>query len=258
MYRVLVCEDEYIIRKGLIFSIDWAKHQCCVIGEAENGEEGIQKILELQPDIIIADINMPICNGLQMIEETYEKVNYSIIILSGYNDFDFAMKAIKFGVSEYLLKPVEESEMEKALDHAIAQVEMRALYQKQLLHKEDVKSIRIIEPVQFEAQDMLVQRMVDYINENYANKIVMHDLSDKLNYSETLLNKRFKDAFGTTFNDYLNKVRIQKAIDAMQSTNKYVYEIANECGFKDYKYFSIVFKKYLGCSPKEFLKALQG
>ena len=62
---------------------------------------------------------------------------------------------------------------------------------------------------------------------------------------------------GTTFNDYLNKMRIQKSIDMMHQGEKYVYEIASDCGFKDYKYFAIVFKKYLGCSPKEFVKALK-
>ena len=194
MYKVLVCEDEYLIRKGLIFTIDWAKYQCVVIGEAGNGQEGIEKILELQPDIVLADINMPICNGLSMIEETYEKVNYSIIILSGYSDFEYAQRAIKFGVSEYLLKPVEEAELEKALQHAIEQCEMRALYQHQLMHKENVKAIKVLEEKTVHAaQDELVDKMIAYINEFYQQKIVMNDLCSALNYSETLLNKRSKN-----------------------------------------------------------------
>ena len=101
------------------------------------------------------------------------------------------------------------------------------------------------------------KRQVEYIQENYMNKITMKELSEVFSYSETLLNKRFKDGCGTTFNDYLNKVRIQKAIDAMQDESRYVYDIATDCGFKDYKYFTIVFKKYIGCSPKEFMKALK-
>ena len=258
MYKVLICEDEYLIRKGIIFSTDWEKNGCVVAGEADNGEDGIEKIKELKPDIVITDINMPIISGLAMIEATYEEFDYSVIILTGYNDFNYAQKAIRYGVSEYLLKPVEQDEMDKAIQHAIEQLKMRKHYQHQVESKEAIRSIQLLDvKVQLDSSDDLVNRMVEYIQENYMNKITMKELSEVFSYSETLLNKRFKDGCGTTFNDYLNKVRIQKAIDAMQDESRYVYDIATDCGFKDYKYFTIVFKKYIGCSPKEFMKALK-
>jgi len=74
-----------------------------------------------------------------------------------------------------------------------------------------------------------------------------------LNYSEALLNRKFKEFTKYTFNDYLNRYRIQKAIDFMKEGTNYLYDIATLCGFSDYKYFSSVFKKYLDCSPNEFL-----
>lgn len=148
--------------------------------------------------------------------------------------------------------------MDKAIQHAIEQLKMRKHYQHQVESKEAIRSIQVLDvKVQLDSSDDLVNRMVEYIQENYMNKITMKELSEVFSYSETLLNKRFKDGCGTTFNDYLNKVRIQKAIDAMQDESRYVYDIATDCGFKDYKYFTIVFKKYIGCSPKEFMKALK-
>lgn len=258
MYQVLVCEDEYLIRKGLIYMIDWEKLGCVIVGEAENGEEGILKIKELAPDIVITDINMPLVNGLDMIKQTVDELEYSAIILSGYNEFEYAQKAIKYGVSEYLLKPVEKEDMEKAIERAIAQKEMRLLYQQQMENKENMQSIQVAElDFALASDDELVNRMIDYIQKNYAHKIPVSKLSEVFQYSETLLNKRFKEVCKTTINDYINRVRIQKSIEMMKNDEMYVYDIAAACGFKDYKYFAIVFKKYIGCSPKEFIKVLK-
>ncbi|UJF15298.1 response regulator [Jeotgalibaca sp. MA1X17-3] len=123
MYRVLIVEDEYIIRKGMIYGFNYEKWDCVVVGEASNGQEGIQKIKELQPDIVITDINMPIKNAFQMFEETME-FPYSAIIVSGYDEFVNAQKAIQYGVSEFIVKPIESEQFEKALQRAQQQCEI--------------------------------------------------------------------------------------------------------------------------------------
>lgn len=79
MYRVLLVEDEEIIRKGIRYSVPWEECGCSVVGEAENGAAGEEKIAELQPDIVITDITMPVKNGLEMIADTREKFNYIAI-----------------------------------------------------------------------------------------------------------------------------------------------------------------------------------
>ena len=76
MYRVLLVEDEEIIRKGIRYSVPWEECGCSVVGEAENGAVGEEKIVELQPDIVITDITMPVKSGLEMIADTREKFNY--------------------------------------------------------------------------------------------------------------------------------------------------------------------------------------
>lgn len=94
MYRVLLVEDEEIIRKGIRYSVPWEECGCSVVGEAENGAVGEEKIAELQPDIVITDITMPVKNGLEMIADTREKFNYIAIILTGYSEFEYAQQAI--------------------------------------------------------------------------------------------------------------------------------------------------------------------
>lgn len=89
MYRVLLVEDEEIIRKGIRYSVPWEECGCSVVGEAENGAVGEEKIAELQPDIVITDITMPVKSGLEMIADTREKFNYIAIILTGYSEFEY-------------------------------------------------------------------------------------------------------------------------------------------------------------------------
>lgn len=107
MYKILIVEDEDIIRKGLIFMMDWLKVNCVVAGEAADGEEGLKKIKEIRPDIVITDIKMPFKNGIQMLEESITLYGYEAIIISGYSEFEDVKKAITLNVTEYLLKPID-------------------------------------------------------------------------------------------------------------------------------------------------------
>lgn len=257
MYKVLIVEDEALIRKGLIYSFNWSEFDCNVVAEAGNGEEGIQKIKEFHPDIVVLDINMPILNGFEMIKRTSEDFNYSAIVVSGYNEFDYAKQAIKFGVSEYLLKPVDHVELRNALKRAIEQVEMRKSYLYQISKKEEITKNSVLDANLLVVNDksVIVAQMIQYIQENYANKIIMYDLVEKLKCSATLLNNKFKSETGTTFNDYLNRYRILIAVEMIKDKQYPLYKIAELTGFKNYKYFNIVFNKYIGCSPKDFEKA---
>ena len=116
MYKVLLAEDEDIIRKGLMFTADWGAWNCLVAGEASDGEEGVEKIRQIKPDIVVADIRMPVKSGLKMLEETIGEYGYEAIILSGYSDFEYARQALRLGVTEYLLKPVDFQQLSAALE----------------------------------------------------------------------------------------------------------------------------------------------
>ncbi|OCN04482.1 hypothetical protein A4S06_02380 [Erysipelotrichaceae bacterium MTC7] len=254
MYKILVVEDEEIIRKGLISLIDFEKYECMLVGEASNGVEGIQAIQELQPDIVISDINMPRMDGLAMIEKTID-YNYTAIIISGYSNFSYAQKAVRFGVSDYVLKPVEQKELEAALQQAIEQRNMLATYEKIQQNKDALHDIELLKVVQ--AKDALVQDMLQFVSAHYQERITIEDLCETLNYSESLLSRRFKQAVGLTFIEYLNRFRIQKAIELLKNKTFQPNEIPEQIGISEYKYFSVVFKKYMNCSPKQFVELLE-
>ena len=106
MIKVFLVEDEIIIRNGIKNSIDWEMHGYDFVGEASDGELALPMILEKKPDILITDIKMPFMDGLELSEQVKKALPATkIMILSGYNEFDYAKMAIKIGVTDYLLKP---------------------------------------------------------------------------------------------------------------------------------------------------------
>ncbi|MDB7984337.1 MULTISPECIES: response regulator transcription factor [Faecalicoccus] len=249
MYRVVVIEDEEAIRKGIIMSIDFSALNCILIGEAGNGVEGIKLIQEKKPDIVITDVTMPLMSGIEMIEQTLE-YNYTSIIISGYDEFSYAKKAIKLGVCDYLMKPIDKEELNNVIQSIVSGFDLSSKISGLLKEKNQIEHIQLLETLNKE--DHLVDKIMEYINLHYSEKIFLSDIADVLNYSESLLSKRFRRVTQMTFNEYLNRFRIQKSIEYMKKGTYGLTEISDICGFSDYKYFSTVFKKYTGYTPSQF------
>lgn len=260
MYKVLLVEDEKMIRKGLAYNFDWIGCDCTIVGEAGNGEEGVEMIRSLNPDIVVTDVGMPIKNGIQMLEETMEAYGYEAIILSVYDEFHYAKAAMHLGVAEYLIKPLEYEQLKKALEKAKAQCRMKQHFSdaetktREALER-DVFDFKIVLPEQSYSPRTRV--MVTYISDNYQKKISINDLIEPLQTSATYLNQLFKKETGFPFNDFLNRYRIQMAIQKLKEDDCKIYNVAVECGFKEYKYFINVFKKYTGILPSAFVAYYQ-
>ena len=112
MLKVLIIDDEPYLREGLKHIVDWKGNGFEICGEAKDGDEGYSKILELKPDIVLLDIQMPGKLGLEILKDVRKNgIEGKFIIISGYSNFKYAKEAIKYGVKEYLLKPIEEDEL---------------------------------------------------------------------------------------------------------------------------------------------------
>lgn len=247
-----------IIRKGIRYSVPWEECGCSVVGEAENGAVGEEKIAELQPDIVITDITMPVKSGLEMIADTREKFNYIAIILTGYSEFEYAQQAIRNGVSDYVLKPLDMDEMRTALEKAVRLAGDNQYLQQREDEAEAVRSRTALPPLsEDKVTDPLVLRIVAYLKENYQSKITLADLQEQFHYSERYINQKFQKELGTTVIDYLNRCRIQNALELIRKGKLPISQIGWECGIGEYKYFNHVFKKYIGCSVREYQSTLK-
>lgn len=254
MYRIVITEEEVLLRKQLVYSVPWAEMDCCVVGEAGDGKTGEIEIRKKMPDIVMTDITLPEMDGLNMLERTKE-IPYSSIILTGREDFDQARRAIDAGVRAYLLKPLKPEELKRAVEQA-----KEDRRRKELDVAGQNGEIRYPSSLRWRGRHRteqdLVRQLLTYIEENYQKKIRMQDILEAFHYSETFINKRFKEVTGNTFNEYLNRYRIRKAMELMRREGIRIRDVAWQCGFSDYKYFGVVFRKYIGCSPKEFQKSV--
>lgn len=109
--RVFIVEDEEMIRKGLVHTINWAGMGCLVVGSAADGRSGLSSILQKRPDVVITDIRMPEMDGLEMLERALAVYSFRIILLTSYADFDYARRAISLRACDYLLKPLDEEKL---------------------------------------------------------------------------------------------------------------------------------------------------
>lgn len=112
MIKAIIVDDEYIEREGMKRTIDWEKHGCIFCGEADNGLSGIDLALRVKPDLVITDIRMPGIDGISMSNKIKEKLpNCKFIIITGYDDFEYARRAVKINAFDFLLKPIDEEEL---------------------------------------------------------------------------------------------------------------------------------------------------
>ena len=124
MFNVLIADDEESIREGLMQIIDWEKYECQICGQAKNGEEAFKLIKELSPDLVLLDIKMPKMTGLDTLKAVKNDAELQnkkphFLILSGFSDFTFAKEAMNYGAQGYLLKPVDEEELEERVSQIV-------------------------------------------------------------------------------------------------------------------------------------------
>lgn len=239
-YKVLIIEDESIILKELELMVDWEGMGISVVATASNGIEGEKMILKHNPDIVVSDIRLPGQDGLELLAKFPEVRS---IILSGYSDYTYMQKAIKIGVEDYLLKPVDDGELEKTLKNIVKELDN----EKVLKAKDSIENEVV--PLEKSFSNHLVNSAISYISENYNSQIGLQETASFINVSETHLSRLFKEITKMNFLYYLNAFRINKSIYLLKNSNINISEIAGNCGFANPGYYTKIFKRFLGITP---------
>ena len=233
--KVLLVDDEVKIREGFKRLFDWESHDLEVIGEASDGLEALSRIDEYKPNIVVMDINIPIMNGLKVIEMSkLRHPNTAFIIVSGYDDFNYCKQALKLQIADYLLKPVDYEEFGAVIDNLRI-----SLYEKKI--EEDV-------------DDHLINKIAQYIREHLNEDISLNLLSDRFALNAQYISQLFKNQIGVNFLSYLTSIRMQKAKSLLLSSAKTIVEVSESVGYNDYRVFTKVFKKHVGVSPSQYRK----
>lgn len=246
MIKVVIVEDEELIRQGMKLTMEWEKFDCQVIGEAADGEEGVKVIERLKPDLVFTDIRMPKMNGLAMMEQLRHSSNAKYIILSGYDEFTYAKKAVNLGAYGYLLKPIDDEEFEEVLKNTVAKIKA----EKQNVSTEINTEYSHL--LQEGFKDKYISQACKIMRKRLHEELTLKMVADELLISESYLGKLFKNKTSYTFLDVLTLYRIRAAIDYLEETNMKVYEISYKVGYSDSRYFSKTFQKLVGVKPKEY------
>lgn len=258
MIRVVIVEDELILRKGLVLSVNWEALGAVIVGEGDNGRRGLEIILKEKPDVVITDVKMPVMDGLEMLRLARAQYGFHSIVLTGFSEFDYARQAITLGVDDYLLKPVDEAELSARMTHladVIRQERRNETILKQVRQKPGGGHAGLaVEQTDTGVNNYYAARALTEIKERYHQKLSLDMLARQLGVSASYLSQKFKEETNCTFLDFLNQYRLRKAVQLL-STGKYrIAEVSEQVGFTNYKHFHAVFKKYTDLTPSEFLK----
>ena len=234
--RVLLVDDEIMIREGFKRLFDWEAHGCQVVGEAADGMEAMAKIDSLHPDIVIMDINIPIMNGLKVIQAARVKhPQMAFVIVSGYDDFSYCQQALRMQITDYLLKPVNYEEFGSCIDNL----------KISLFHQQTAA-----EPEQQEQR--VITGLTRYLQEHLAEDVSLSVLAEEFHLSAQYISQLFKSEIGVNFLAYLTNIRMEQAKKLLLSSSLSIAEVSEQSGYADYRVFTKVFKKNEGITPSQY------
>lgn len=235
---VLLVDDEIMIREGFKRLFDWEAHDCEVVGEASDGMEALSQIDNLRPNIVIMDINIPIMNGLKVIQLSRIKhPDIAFVIVSGYDDFSYCREALRLQITDYILKPVNYEEFGTCIDNLKISLFEQRVSEEEKSEKQEERTITGI---------------TRYLQEHLAEEMSLSVLSEEFHLNPQYISQLFKNEIGVNFLTYLTNIRMEKAKKLLLSTSIAITEVADKSGYSDYRVFTKVFKKSEGITPSQY------
>ncbi len=253
--KLLVADDERTIRNGLL-SLPWESIGIQQVYQAENGLTAKEILKEEKIDIIISDIKMPGLSGLELAEYIKEcAMDTAVILLTGYSDFEFARRALRNEVFDYMLKPIRPGSILETVRRVKEALE-RKRYKAEVVRKYETASgsLNFREQISWMFQGVNRQTLEILLDmaENFSQGISLNSLAEKYHFSSAYLSRMIKKETGYSFSGILNAIRLAAAVEFLLKNHGKINLICDLVGFSDQKYFSQVFKKTFGCSPGEF------
>jgi len=251
--NILIAEDEMLTRNGLYKLLTrWNGFDANVV-LAEDGEAALHTIwTSEQPfDVILTDIRMPKMNGLELLQRL-EMENYgaSMILLTGYADFEYARSALRLGALNYLLKPVAEDQLYKAVEEGLQTARDRR--RQQSLNRRAQAYPELLEDDTDTVKNPHIREAIDYIDANLHLPLGVKDVADRIHLNTNYFSVLFKQETGISYSDYVARKRMRKAKEQLIRTDRKIYEIAELTGYVTASYFVKVFRELEGMTPKQF------
>lgn len=226
MKRVLLADDETAPSEIIRYFIRKNRLPLEIVGETHDGEETIAAIYRLKPDIVFLDIEMPIMNGLQVMEKVRREYTGKIdfIIITAFDNFTYAQQALRMNASDFLLKPV--------------------------MYNQFCDSIKRVVGYKY-SDNPDFNELLEYIDNHYMEDIRIAECAKRMAMSESNVARLFKRYTNSTFTAYLNERRMSYARQFIQEGIS-IKEAADKVGYNNLNYFYRIFKNQYGITPKEY------
>ena len=232
----LIAEDSSVERDGLRFLIESKRYPVRIL-EAANGEDALETMKTERADILITDIRMPFMDGLTLSRTVRERGwRTKILICSAYGEFTYAKQAIEYGVSGYLLKPIQRGEFYRQFEQLLSGLEQE--------EEDDAQ-----------AEHGAIESILRVIHEQYKEPLTLEGLAQGVHFSPTYLSALFRKKTGTTLIKYLTNYRMERAAGMLTKGDLPIAEIARRVSYDNISYFSLLFKARFGVSPAQYRKA---
>ena len=230
MPKALIVEDEPLMREYLWRNLDRIHNAWKATACAKDGLEAIEILRHHTFDLVITDIRMPRCDGLELASYINDNCpGTAVVILSGHDEFEYARSALQKGVSDYLLKPLDDKALNALLDR---------LASNKKLSVDEGDEEPVVQDRDSESPSLLIERARMFIKENYTRPLALNDVAQALDVSPSYLSSVFKSDKGETYTKYILRLRMERAAKLLVSYKAgKVGDIAQEAGFTSTKYF---------------------
>lgn len=234
--RIMIVEDEPASAEYIAEILKRYMPEAMVCAFAEDGEDALLKMAAAKPDAVITDISMPRMDGLALTAALKARCPHvGVIIVSGYQEFEYARKALRYGVTDYLLKPLSPHELVECLCSMKPDVPFQKAQSAEIPSSSPFNSLS------------------GYVHDHLAEPLTLSKICHECGVSQTTANRIFRRNTGKSFLEYLTAKRIEKACALLSGQpDMLIKTVAVCCGFCDPLYFSKVFKTAVGCSPSEY------
>lgn len=241
MNKLLLVDDERWVRAALRHSIERLNKPFTVVHECSQGLEALDWLDNNHVDLVLSDIRMPVMDGLTFVGKLrQQKKEPDVILITVHDDFQCIQQALRHGVFDYLLKPVDQQELADCLDKWLA-----------------VKASKpAAPPAEKEVVDPSpVARVLQYIKKTAPGEITLTEAARQVHMNPSYLSQLFKQEMQVNFVDYVTALRMKEAKELLTGTTLRVSEVSDRLGYGDLAYFSNFFKKHTGMTPSEYRKS---
>lgn len=244
--KLLIADDELYMIDYIKKLVDWRSYGFEQVFTASGGSLARDILQEAVPELMITDIKMPRISGLDLsafIDE--KKYPTKVIIISGYSEFEYAKQALRYGVSEYLVKPVLKRDLEETLERVL---------QKNFVKKEREEEGRICLAGD---KNALISYVKNYIYENFDSPLSLDVLGEAVHLHPAYLSKVFKEVTNRNLSCYITDIRMQKAAELLEQTELKIHEVMELIGYRKSQHFSKLFKEKFGVTPVEYRRTVK-